>query len=137
MTFEKAILERDAKSHQAKLQDSQSRLEETCRNLADLEIIQQRVSKENTDLERKLDASEGQVGQLQTMKIGLEKQLADAMRMAEDEAKERMQLAGRQRATEEDRQAMRQHLEEVLEEKDDLMRQLSRANGDVALWRSK
>ena len=32
---------------------------------------------------------------------------------------------------------MRQHLEEALEDKEDIMRQLSRANGEASLWRAK
>ena len=41
------------------------------------------------------------------------------------------------RTMESEKESMRQHLDEALEEKEDTMRQLSRANGDAALWRSK
>lgn len=41
------------------------------------------------------------------------------------------------RTMESEKESMRQHLDETLEEKEDIMRQLSRANGDAALWRSK
>ena len=41
------------------------------------------------------------------------------------------------RSMESEKESMRQHLDEALEEKEDTMRQLSRANGDAALWRSK
>ena len=57
--------------------------------------------------------------------------------MSEDETKERMQLMSRYRNVEAEKEAMRQHLEEAVEEKEDIMRQLSRSNGEAALWRSK
>ena len=38
---------------------------------------------------------------------------------------------------ESERESIRQHLEEALEEKEDVMRQLSRANGEAVLWRAK
>ena len=41
------------------------------------------------------------------------------------------------RTMESEKESMRLHLDEALEEKEDTMRQLSRANGDAALWRSK
>ena len=69
--------------------------------------------------------------------MSLETQLADAIRLAEDEAKERLHLMSKFRNAESDRESMRQHLEETLEEKEDMMRQLSRANGEATLWRSK
>ncbi len=43
----------------------------------------------------------------------------------------------RYRTLEGDRDSMRQHLEEALEEKADVMRQLARANSDAMMWRSK
>ena len=134
---EKAILERDAKAHNSKLYEAHSKLDEAARSLNDMEIIRNRLSVEKADFERKLDASESQCGQLQKLRVSLETQLADALRTAEDEARDRMQLLSRYRSVEAERAAIRGHLEDALEEKDDIMRQLSRTNGDVAFWRSK
>ena len=71
------------------------------------------------------------------MKVSLETQLADSQRNAEDEARERLQLLSRFRNLESERESIRQHLEEALEEKEDVMRQLSRANGEATLWKAK
>ena len=44
-----------------------------------------------------MDEADSQVGQLQKMRISLETQLNDALRLAEDETKERVQLLSRYR----------------------------------------
>ena len=50
----------------------------------------------------KLDESELQTSQLNKIKVSLETQLADAIRLAEDEAKERLQLMSKFRSVERD-----------------------------------
>lgn len=134
---ERAQMERDVKSMTSKLHDSQLRLEEAGRNLSSLEAIRNKLSGDNCDLERKLDEADSQVSQLSKLKVSLETQLSHAIKMADDEAKERLQLLSRYRVIESDREAMRQHLEDALEGKEEIARQLSRANGEVALWRAK
>ena len=137
LTVDKALLDRDLKNTNLKFQDAQLKLDEASRNLIDLETIRNKLSTQNSELERKLDEADIQTSQLNKIKVSLETQLADAVRLAEDESKERLQLMSKFRTVESDRESMRQHLEEALEEKEDIMRQLSRANGDAALWRSK
>ena len=156
MNVEKALLDRELKSSNQKFQDVQLRLDEAGRNLSDLEIIRNKLTSQNLEFERKLDEAETQTSQLSKLKVrflnfvikglalicfyfqvSLETQLADAIRLAEDEAKERLHLMSKFRNAESDRESMRQHLEETLEEKEDMMRQLSRANGEATLWRSK
>ena len=61
----------------------------------------------------------------------------NTLRLAEDEAKERLQLMSRYRHIEGEQEIIRHHLEEALEENDDLKRQISTANGDVTMWRAK
>ena len=60
-------------------------------------MIRNRLTSHNTELERKMDEADSQVGQLQKMRISLETQLNDALRLAEDETKERVQLMSRYR----------------------------------------
>ena len=96
-----------------------------------------KLSGDNCDLERRLDEADSQVSQLSKLKASLETQLSHAIKMADDEAKERLQLMSRYRMVESDREALRQHLEDALEGKEEISRQLSRANGEVALWRAK
>ena len=102
-----------------------------------MEVLRGRLTSDNTELERKLDEADSQVGQLHKLRVSLETQLSDALKLVEEETKERVQLMSRYRTMETDKESMRQHLDEALEEKEDMMRQLSRANGDAALWRSK
>ena len=73
------------------------RLEEAARNLSDLEVLRGRLTSENSDLDRKLQEADSQVGQLQKLRVSLETQLNDALKLAEDETKERVQLMSRYR----------------------------------------
>ena len=66
--MEKAVLERDAKVTQNKLNEAQLRLDEADRNLSDLETLRNKLIGENVDLERKLDESTLQVSQLNKIK---------------------------------------------------------------------
>ena len=136
-TVEKAILERDIKTHQGRFNEIQGRLDEASRNLSDLEVIRNRLSAENGDLNRRLDDADSQIGQLQKMKVSLETQLSDALKMSEDETKERLLILSKFRHVEAAKEGLKQHLDEAMEEKEDVMRQLSRANADAAMWRSK
>ena len=55
------------------------------------------MTSENSDLDRKLQEADSQVGQLQKLRVSLETQLNDALKLAEDETKERVQLMSRYR----------------------------------------
>ena len=137
MLNEKSMAERDAKQAQSALRDNQMHLEEMHRTQTDLNHAKQKLTTENQDLNRQLVESDHQISQLSQIRASLTTQLQDAQRMADDEAKERATLSVKARNVENERNALRENLEDEQAAKEDVMRQLSRMTGECALWRAK
>ncbi|XP_055917193.1 myosin heavy chain, muscle isoform X5 [Eupeodes corollae] len=134
---EKAAQEKIAKQLQHTLNEVQSKLDETNRTLNDFDASKKKLSIENSDLLRQLEEAESQVSQLSKIKISLTTQLEDTKRLADEEGRERATLLGKFRNLEHDLDNLREQVEEEAEGKADLQRQLSKANAESQIWRSK
>ncbi|XP_026327804.1 myosin heavy chain, muscle isoform X35 [Hyposmocoma kahamanoa] len=134
---EKAAQEKIAKQLQHQLNEVQGRADEANRTLNDLDAAKKKLSIENSDLLRQLEEAESQVSQLSKIKVSLTTQLEDTKRLADEEARERATLLGKFRNLEHDLDNIREQVEEEAEGKADLQRQLSKANAEAQLWRSK
>ncbi|XP_011192492.1 myosin heavy chain, muscle isoform X10 [Zeugodacus cucurbitae] len=134
---EKAAQEKIAKQLQHTLNEVQGKLDETNRTLNDFDASKKKLSIENSDLLRQLEEAESQVSQLSKIKISLTTQLEDTKRLADEESRERATLLGKFRNLEHDLDNLREQVEEEAEGKADLQRQLSKANAEAQVWRSK
>ncbi|XP_026760994.2 myosin heavy chain, muscle [Galleria mellonella] len=137
LSNEKAAQEKIVKQLQHQLNEVQSRSDEANRTLNDLDAAKKKLSIENSDLLRQLEEAESQVSQLSKIKVSLTTQLEDTKRLADEEARERATLLGKFRNLEHDLDNIREQVEEEAEGKADLQRQLSKANAESQLWRSK
>nr|CAD7439933.1 unnamed protein product [Timema bartmani] len=129
--------EKVAKQLQQQLNEIQGKLDETSRTLNDFDSAKKKLSIENGDLLRQLEEAESQVSQLSKIKISLTTQLEDTKRLADEESRERATLLGKFRNLEHDLDNLREQVEEEAEGKADIQRQLSKANAEAQLWRSK
>ncbi|XP_026492077.1 myosin heavy chain, muscle isoform X30 [Vanessa tameamea] len=134
---EKAAQEKIVKQLQHQLNEVQGKADESNRTLNDLDAAKKKLSIENSDLLRQLEEAESQVSQLSKIKVSLTTQLEDTKRLADEEARERATLLGKFRNLEHDLDNIREQVEEEAEGKADLQRQLSKANAEAQLWRSK
>ncbi|XP_017772942.1 PREDICTED: myosin heavy chain, muscle isoform X7 [Nicrophorus vespilloides] len=134
---EKASCEKISKQLQQQLNDVQGKLDETNRTLNDFDAAKKKLSIENSDLLRQLEEAESQVNQLSKIKVSLTTQLEDTKRLADEEGRERATLLGKFRNLEHDLDNIREQVEEEAEAKADIQRQLSKANAESQLWRSK
>ncbi|KAM7353233.1 myosin heavy chain isoform 19-T19 [Cochliomyia hominivorax] len=137
LSRDKAAQEKIAKQLQHTLNEVQSKLDETNRSLNDFDAAKKKLSIENSDLLRQLEEAESQVSQLSKIKISLTTQLEDTKRLADEESRERATLLGKFRNLEHDLDNLREQVEEEAEGKADLQRQLSKANAEAQIWRSK
>ncbi|XP_062706910.1 myosin heavy chain, muscle isoform X1 [Aedes albopictus] len=137
MANEKAAQEKVAKQLQHTLNEVQGKLDETNRTLNDFDSAKKKLSIENSDLLRQLEDAESQVSQLSKIKISLTQQLEDTKRLADEESRERATLLGKFRNLEHDLDSLREQVEEEAEGKADIQRQLSKANAEAQLWRTK
>ncbi|XP_032677949.1 myosin heavy chain, muscle isoform X25 [Odontomachus brunneus] len=134
---EKAAQEKIVKQLQHQLNETSGKLEEVNRTLNDFDAAKKKLSIENSDLLRQLEEAESQVSQLSKIKISLTTQLEDTKRLADEESRERATLLGKFRNLEHDLDNIREQVEEEAEGKADLQRQLSKANAEAQLWRTK
>ncbi|KAL1140545.1 hypothetical protein AAG570_000475 [Ranatra chinensis] len=137
MCREKAATEKIAKQLQHQLNEVQGKLDESNRTLNDFDSAKKKLSIENSDLLRQLEEAESQVSQLSKIKVSLTTQLEDTKRLADEEARERATLLGKFRNLEHDLDNIREQLEEEAEGKADIQRQLSKANAEAQIWRTK
>ena len=122
---------------QQQLNEVQGKLDESNRTLNDFDSAKKKLSIENSDYLRQLEDAESQVAQLNKLKVSLTTQLEDTKRMADEEGRERATLLGKFRNLEHDIDGIREQLEEESEAKVDLQRQLSKANAEAQMWRTK
>ncbi|KAJ8679906.1 hypothetical protein QAD02_015693 [Eretmocerus hayati] len=137
LSNEKAAQEKIAKQLQHQLNEAQGKIEELTRTVNDFDAAKKKLSIENSDLLRQLEEAESQVNQLSKIKISLTTQLEDTKRLADEEGRERATLLGKFRNLEHDLDNIREQVEEEAEGKADLQRQLSKANAEAQLWRTK
>lgn len=134
---EKANAEKQAKQLEMQLTELQGKMDEAHRSLGDFDAAKKRLTVENSELTRQLEDAESQISQLSKLKTSLQTQLDDTKRMADEESRERATAMGKFRSIEHDLDSVREQIEEEQEGKADLQRQLSKANAEVQLWRSK
>ncbi|EEC00524.1 myosin heavy chain, skeletal muscle or cardiac muscle, putative [Ixodes scapularis] len=134
---DKANAEKQVKQLEVQLADAQFKVDEMNRTLNDLDGGKKKLAVENSELQRQLEESESQVAQLNKIKASLATQLEEAKRMADEEARERAAILGKYRNLEHDLDNLRESVEEEQEAKADFQRQLSKANAEAQLWRSK
>ena len=99
VNHEKAVVEKTLKGQEAQLQGLQKKIDEHVQTLSDYEGQNKRMSSENGMIFTKLEELLGNASMLQKVKTGLQAQLDDVKRMADDEAKERQSLLGRFRVS--------------------------------------
>lgn len=77
------------KQIQQQINDVNSKLDEANRNLNDFDAHKKKLAIENADLLRQLEEIEGQISQLNNLKVSLTTQLDDTKKIVEDEARVR------------------------------------------------
>uniref|UniRef100_A0A6I8P478 Myosin heavy chain 3 n=1 Tax=Ornithorhynchus anatinus TaxID=9258 RepID=A0A6I8P478_ORNAN len=124
----KANLEKLCRTLEDQLSEAKSKAEETQRSLNELTTQKARLQTEAGELSRQLEEKESIVSQLSRSKQAFTQQLEELKRQLEEESK----VSSRH-----DCDLLREQYEEEQEAKAELQRALSKANGEVAQWRTK
>merc|ERR1712186_279388 len=132
----KASAEKSNKGLIGSLNDANRKVEEASLTLGDFENNKRKIAAENADLLRQLQELENQANMLTKLKAQLQTQLDEA-RLADDEAKERAALLGKFKNLEHELDGVKEHLDEESGIKEDLLRQVAKANNEADMWRSK
>merc|ERR1719411_58172 len=94
VSHDKAVADKNLKAQEATLHTLQKKVDENVSVLQDYESTNKRMTSENANLFTKLEELLGNASMLQKVKTGLQSQLDDAKRIADDEAKDRQSLLG-------------------------------------------
>merc|ERR1712156_304130 len=137
VNHEKAVVEKNLKAQEAQHQALQKKIEENVSVLGDYESQNKRMSAENASLFTRLEELLGNASMLQKVKSQLQSQLDDAKRVADDEAKERQSLLGRFRTLEHEYDGVKSHMDDEIQQKDEVGRTLNKTMGEVNHWRAK
>merc|ERR1719410_271154 len=133
----KASAEKSNKGLLGSLNDANKKVEEANLTLGDFENNKRKIAAENADLLRQLQELENQANMLGKLKAQLQTQLDEARHVADDEAKERAALLGKFKNLEHELDGVKEHLDEESGIKEDLLRQVAKANNEADMWRSK
>merc|ERR1711992_96088 len=96
-----------------------------------------KMAAENGDLLRQLQELETAANMLTKTKSALAAQLDEQRIIADDVAKDRQSLLGKFRNAEHDVDGMKEHFDEEVGAKENLMRQLNKAQGESDMWRTR
>merc|ERR1719225_518861 len=130
----KASAEKSNKGLLGSLNDANKKVEEATLTLGDFENNKRKIAAENADLLRQLQELENQANILGKLKAQLQTQLDEARLIADDEAKERAALLGKFKNLEHELDGVKEHLDEESGIKEDLLRQVAKANNESDMW---
>merc|ERR1712066_520669 len=133
----KASAEKSNKGLLGSLNDANKKVEEASLTLGDFENNKRKIAAENADLLRQLQELENQANMLAKLKVQLQTQLDEARMVADGEAKDRAALLGKFKNLEHELDGVKEHLDEESGIKEDLLRQVAKANNESDMWRSK
>merc|ERR1712241_1608327 len=133
----KASAEKSNKGLLGSLNDANKKVEEANLTLGDFENNKRKIAAENADLLRQLQELENQANMLSKLKAQLQTQLDEARVVADGEAKDRAALLGKFKNLEHELDGVKEHLDEESGIKEDLLRQVAKANNEADMWRSK
>merc|ERR1711963_874940 len=111
----KASIEKSVKSLQASLADICKKIDEATLVLGDYDMAKKKMTCENTDLLRAAGELGNNLQMLQNTKSSLTAQLEEAKHRADDEA--------------------RDQFEEICNERENVLRQVTKAEGEAQMWR--
>uniref|UniRef100_A0A0N5AQ10 Myosin head n=1 Tax=Syphacia muris TaxID=451379 RepID=A0A0N5AQ10_9BILA len=111
--------------------------EEQCRQFADERTIYNRLISENRELSQQLENNTEKLNNLKNVKAQLNEQASEAKRMLDDEIIKRQALSAEVKKLELELEQVHSNLDEVMQSKNESLRQLGRAMNDIQQLQSK
>ncbi|XP_068440052.1 myosin heavy chain, fast skeletal muscle-like [Clinocottus analis] len=119
------------------LSDFKMKHEESSRLVTEMNAQRARLQSENGEFSRLLDEKEAMLSQMSRAKLAFTQQVEELKRHVEEETKARNALAHALQSVRHDCDLLREQFEEEQEAKAELQRAMSKANSEVAQWRTK
>jgi len=125
------------KNLQATVTDLNKKMAEANLTLGDYEGVKRKIAAENADLLRVVGDLDTNLNMQLKAKASLAAQLEEVKANADNEARERSLLLGKFRNLEHEVDGTKEALEEEMSSRDNVLRQVSKAEGDATMWRAK
>ena len=132
---ERHNVKKEGKLAQARIVEANQKLDEMSRALNEADASKKKLSMEGQDLCRQNEEAETLINDLGKMKISLTTQLDDTKRLAD--ARDRATLLSKFKNLSSELESMRERIEEESEQKAEILKQLSKAQAEIQLWRSR
>merc|ERR1712168_1187094 len=137
ITRAKASAEKSNKVLVNQLNEMNKKLEEANMTLGDYEAIKRKTAAENGDLLRVAGDINNNIMVIQKIKSSLQTNLEEAKNVADNEARERHLLLGKYKNLEHELDGIKENLDEETASREEVARQISKAEGEAAQWRCK
>merc|ERR1712038_1968593 len=137
ITRAKASAEKSNKVLVNQLNDMNKKVEEANMTLGDYEGIKRKTAAENGDLLRVAGDINNNIMMIQKIKSSLQTNLEEAKNVADNEARERHLLLGKYKNLEHELDGIKENLDEETASREEVARQISKAEGEAAQWRCK
>ena len=134
---DRANLEKNCKMTQGLIVESNTKLDELARALNDADSTKKKLTIEAQDLNRQIEETENAISNLGKNKVSLQTQLEDTKALSDAEARERSSLLTKFKTLSTDCENLRMLINEESDKKNDYLRQLSKAQSEIQLWKSK
>merc|ERR1719290_405336 len=137
ITRAKASAEKSNKVLVNQLNEMNKKVEEANMTLGDYEGIKRKTAAENGDLLRVAGDINNNIMMIQKIKSSLQTNLEEAKNVADNEARERHLLLGKYKNLEHELDGIKENLDEETASREEVARQISKAEGEAAQWRCK
>ncbi|CAA95848.1 Myosin-1 [Caenorhabditis elegans] len=129
--------ERLAKQYEIQVAELQQKVDEQSRQIGEYTSTKGRLSNDNSDLARQVEELEIHLATINRAKTAFSSQLVEAKKAAEDELHERQEFHAACKNLEHELDQCHELLEEQINGKDDIQRQLSRINSEISQWKAR
>merc|ERR1712223_1410204 len=133
----KSSAEKSVKALQGTLAEVCKKIDEASMVLGDFESNKRKMACENSDLLRAVGELSNNLQMLTNAKGALTAQLDEVKQRADNEARERSLLLGKYRNLEHETDGARDHFDEICNERENVLRQVAKAEGESQMWRQK
>ena len=134
---DRADMEKNVKLTQQLITENNSKLDDLARGLNEADSSKKKLIVESQDLIRQIEEAENAVCSLGKSKASLLTQIEDTKKFGDAEARDRGSLLTKFKSLSSDCETLKMRIEEEADRKNDSLRQLSKAQSEIQLWKSK
>lgn len=134
---DKVAVQKIAEKHEQTIYDLNIKAEEVNRQVIEVTAQRQRLAQENVELIKEVHDYKISLDNANHLKSQLASQLEDSRRRLEEEERKRASVENHCHTLEIEAESLKTQIEEESEAKVEAERQLAKANGDCASWKSK